>query len=146
MSSFLPLNANEEVRALTCKPVIFESAATNSSLTPSLKYSSPLSALIFRNGNTAIDFSGGGANGTAFCRSMRKAKNAPTKNTATTTGAAHLRPTRRRADPLGEKSCARQDSRAASNSRGDAGRCVGFTERAERNNAIKGAGIFLETS
>src|SRR5213592_4356442 len=58
MSSFLPLNANEDVRALTCKPVIFESAVINSSLTPSLRYSSPFSALIFTNGNTAIDFSG----------------------------------------------------------------------------------------
>src|SRR5216110_3113528 len=56
MSSFLPLNANDDVRALTCKPVIFESAVINSSLTPSLKYSSFLSALMFTNGNTAIDF------------------------------------------------------------------------------------------
>src|SRR5437868_7785738 len=56
MSSFLPLNANEDVRALTCKPMIFESAVINSSLTPSLKYSSFLSALMFTNGNTAIDF------------------------------------------------------------------------------------------
>src|SRR5439155_352359 len=56
MSSFLPLNANDEVRALTCKPVIFESAVINSSLTPSLKYSSALSALMFTNGRTAIDF------------------------------------------------------------------------------------------
>src|ERR1700736_602370 len=54
MSSFLPLNANEEVRALTCKPVIFDSAVINSSLTPSLKYSSVLSALMFTNGRTAI--------------------------------------------------------------------------------------------
>src|SRR6266404_649085 len=56
MSSLLPLNANDDVRALTCKPVIFESAVINSSLTPSLKYSSFLSALMFTNGNTAIDF------------------------------------------------------------------------------------------
>src|SRR6266571_8942264 len=56
MSSFLPLNANDDVRAFTCNPVIFESAVINSSLTPSLKYSSFLSALMFTNGNTAIDF------------------------------------------------------------------------------------------
>src|SRR5437660_9392012 len=37
MSSFLPLNANDEVRTLTCKPAIFESAVINSSLTPSLR-------------------------------------------------------------------------------------------------------------
>ena len=55
MSSFLSLNANDDVRALTCKPVILESAVINSSLTPSLKYSSFLSALMFTNGNTAID-------------------------------------------------------------------------------------------
>src|SRR5437588_3129421 len=33
----LPLNANDEVRTLTCKPAIFESAVINSSLTPSLR-------------------------------------------------------------------------------------------------------------
>src|SRR6266446_8226049 len=56
MSSFLPLKANDDVRALTCNPVIFESALINSSLTPSLRYSSFLSALMFTNGSTAMDF------------------------------------------------------------------------------------------
>src|SRR6059058_1541159 len=61
MSSFLPLNANDDVRAFTCKPVIFESAVINSSLTPSLKYSSFFPALMFTNGRTAIDFAGNSA-------------------------------------------------------------------------------------
>src|SRR5436190_9000243 len=56
MSSFLPLNAKDDVRALTCSPVIFESAVINSSLIPSLKYSSFLSALMFTNASTAMDF------------------------------------------------------------------------------------------
>src|SRR6266566_5891302 len=57
-SSFLPLNAKQDVRPGTRNPGIFDSTLINSSLTPSLKYSSFLSALMFTKGNTAIDFAG----------------------------------------------------------------------------------------
>src|SRR4030095_8117103 len=56
MSSFFPLKANDEVRAFTCRSVIFDSALINSSLTPSLRYSSFLSALMSTKGRTAMDF------------------------------------------------------------------------------------------
>src|SRR5205809_5956478 len=55
-SSFLPLNAKQDVRPGTRNPGIFDSTLISSSVMPSLKYSSFLSALMFTNGNTAIDF------------------------------------------------------------------------------------------
>src|SRR5438270_3440209 len=54
-SSFLPLNAKQDVRPGTRNPGIFDSTLISSSVMPSLKYSSFLSALMFTNGNTAID-------------------------------------------------------------------------------------------
>src|ERR1700730_7792164 len=54
-SSFLPLNAKQDVRPGTRNPGTFDSTLINSSVIPSLKYSSFLSALIFTNGSTAID-------------------------------------------------------------------------------------------
>src|SRR5713101_5535051 len=56
MGSFLPLKANDDVRAATCKPDTFDSAVIKSSVMPSLKYSFSLSELILTNGNTATDF------------------------------------------------------------------------------------------
>src|SRR5712691_10826817 len=55
-SSFLPLNAKQDVRPGTRNPGTFDSTLINSSVIPSLKYSSFLSALMFTNGSTAIDF------------------------------------------------------------------------------------------
>jgi hypothetical protein len=56
IGSFLPLKANDEVRAATRKPDTLESAVIKSSVMPSLKYSFSLSELMLTNGNTAIDF------------------------------------------------------------------------------------------
>src|SRR5881392_218641 len=56
-SSFLPLNAKQDVRPGTRNPGIFDNTLISSSVIPSLKYSSFLSALMFTNGSTAIDFS-----------------------------------------------------------------------------------------
>src|SRR5712692_12013873 len=95
MSSFLPLNANDDVRALTCNPVIFESAVINSSLTPSLKYSSFLSALMFTNGSTAIDlivFGAAAVGGEARLIQKRFKASRPDAITATaTTNVANFR-------------------------------------------------------
>src|SRR5215471_18412942 len=66
--AFLPLNENAEVRAATCIPGIFWSTVSNSSLTPSEKYSLPLSSLRLTKGRTATDFWSGafaGADGVA---------------------------------------------------------------------------------
>src|SRR6266852_6255884 len=60
MGSFLPLKANDDVRAATCKPDTLDSAVIKSSVMPSLKYSFSLSELILTNGNTATDFFEGG--------------------------------------------------------------------------------------
>ena len=54
-SSFLPLNANADVRAMTFSPGICASALMISSARPSLKYSFSLSPLRLANGSTAID-------------------------------------------------------------------------------------------
>src|SRR5260370_30275152 len=53
--AFLPLNENAEVRAATCRPGIFCSTVSNSSLMPSEKYSLPLSSLRLPNASTATD-------------------------------------------------------------------------------------------
>src|ERR1700693_4594779 len=53
--AFLPLNEKAEVRAATCKPGIFCSTVSNSSLIPSEKYSLPLSSLRLANASTATD-------------------------------------------------------------------------------------------
>src|SRR6202030_1568060 len=75
-SSFLPLNAKQDVRPGTRNPGTFDSTLINSSVMPSLKYSSFLSALMFTNGKTAIDFSAmadAGADVFGFpCRQKRK--------------------------------------------------------------------------
>src|SRR6266446_1447200 len=54
-SSFLPLNAKQDVRHGTRNPGIFDSTLISYSVMQSLKYSSFLSALMLRNGRTAID-------------------------------------------------------------------------------------------
>src|SRR5438094_6559450 len=59
-SSFLPLNAKQDVRPGTRNPGTFDSTLINSSVIPSLKYSSFLSALMFTNGSTATDLLGAG--------------------------------------------------------------------------------------
>src|SRR5882724_4161873 len=61
MGSFLPLKANDEVCAATCKPDTFDSAVIKSSVMPLLKYSFSLSELMLTKGNTATDFLAGGA-------------------------------------------------------------------------------------
>ena len=58
MSSFLPLNAKEEVRAATRKFEALERSFRSSSEMPSLKYSFFGSPLMFRKGSTAIEASG----------------------------------------------------------------------------------------
>src|SRR2546422_731022 len=56
MSSFFPLNANDDGRAPTWSWGSFESALMSSSLMPSLRYSSCGAPLTFTNGSTAIDW------------------------------------------------------------------------------------------
>src|SRR5206468_10118623 len=46
----------QELRPGTCKPGTWASTLSNSSVMPSLRYSSALSALMFTNGSTAMDF------------------------------------------------------------------------------------------
>src|SRR4030095_8475778 len=53
--AFLPLNENAEVLAATCRPGIFCSTVSNSSLIPSEKYSLPLSSLRLAKASTATD-------------------------------------------------------------------------------------------
>src|SRR5438034_2203577 len=71
-SSFLPLNAKQDVRPGTRNPGTLASTLINSSVIPSLKYSSFLSALMLTNGRTAMLFSGvvepvgGGSTATFF--------------------------------------------------------------------------------
>src|SRR5437588_8209642 len=55
MSSLFPLNANAEVRDATSSARTFVRALMISSLIPSVKNSFSASALMFVNGNTAID-------------------------------------------------------------------------------------------
>src|ERR1700721_278649 len=59
MSVFVPLNENAEVRAATCNSLISESELSSSSVSPSEKYSCSLSPLMFTNGSTAIEWTGG---------------------------------------------------------------------------------------
>jgi hypothetical protein len=55
MSSFFPLNVNDDVRDTTRSAFTFERAVIISSAIPSAKKSPSGSALMFVNGNTAID-------------------------------------------------------------------------------------------
>src|SRR5205809_960411 len=55
-ASVLPLKAKQDVRPGTRSPGTFASALISSSVIPSLKYSSCLSALMLTNGSTATDF------------------------------------------------------------------------------------------
>src|SRR2546421_10551472 len=57
-SSVLPLKAKQDVRPGTRSPGTLASALISSSVIPSLKYSSFLSALMFTNGSTATDLAG----------------------------------------------------------------------------------------
>src|SRR6516162_2993400 len=59
MSVSLPLNENEEVRAITFSASICDRATINSSVMPSEKYSCFGSPLRFVNGNTATELLGG---------------------------------------------------------------------------------------
>jgi hypothetical protein len=54
-SSFDPLNWNDDVRAVTRRPLIFDSTPSSSSARPSEKYSSSALALRLANGSTAIE-------------------------------------------------------------------------------------------
>ena len=58
IATSLPLNENDEVRAVTCSCGIFASRFSSSSEMPSEKYSFALSSLMFTNGSTAMLFSG----------------------------------------------------------------------------------------
>jgi hypothetical protein len=53
------LNENDDVRAATCNPSISAREFSNSSVSPSEKYSCSLSPLRFTNGSTAIECAGG---------------------------------------------------------------------------------------
>ena len=55
MSTSLPLNENDEVRAITRSCGIFASRFSSSSEMPSEKYSWSLSELMFTNGSTATE-------------------------------------------------------------------------------------------
>src|SRR3984885_5533999 len=57
-SSFLPLNWNDEVRAITFKSAECARWSISSSDRPSEKYSWSFFSLMSTNGSTAIDFSG----------------------------------------------------------------------------------------
>src|SRR5438477_12708163 len=57
-SSFFPLKAKQDVRPGTRSPGTLASALISSSVIPSLKYSSCLSALMLTNGSTAMDLAG----------------------------------------------------------------------------------------
>src|SRR5580658_4565453 len=65
-STFLPLKKNEEVRAATCSSLIRERELSNSSVSPSEKYSWLASPLMFTNGSTAIECGGGAKTAIAF--------------------------------------------------------------------------------
>src|SRR5215469_5438333 len=53
------LNEKDEVRAATCSPSISASELSNSSVSPSEKYSCSLSPLKLTNGSTAMECGGG---------------------------------------------------------------------------------------
>ena len=59
MSSFLPLNAKADVRAITFNPETCASRLMISSARPSEKYSSSASRLMLANGKTAMEGMGG---------------------------------------------------------------------------------------
>ena len=59
MSSFRPLNANDDVRDATRSAVTFERALRISSAIPSAKNSVSASALMLTKGRTAMDRPGG---------------------------------------------------------------------------------------
>ena len=82
MSTSLPLNENEEVRAMTRSSGTCARRLSSSSEMPSAKYSCSLSALMFTKGSTAIDASvakagalGGGVEGD--CRGLARALEVP---------------------------------------------------------------------
>jgi hypothetical protein len=62
----LPLNANDDVRAVTCNCGIFASRFSSSSEMPSEKYSFDFSSLMFTNGSTAIECSATGTAASSF--------------------------------------------------------------------------------
>src|ERR1700737_1206649 len=57
-SSLFPLKVNDDVRAATCRSGMATSELSNSSESPSEKYSCFGSPLIFTNGSTAIECGG----------------------------------------------------------------------------------------
>src|SRR5215469_6128945 len=64
MSVSFPLNEKADVRAATCSSLMRDRELRSSSVRPSEKYSWLGSPLMFRNGNTAMEW-GGGAKETA---------------------------------------------------------------------------------
>src|SRR5260370_23806706 len=94
-SSFLPLKAKDELRPGTCRLFTFVSTLSNSSVMPSLRYSSFLSALRFANGRTAIDFFAVAVSG--FCAAGKSTyfdggpggRDRNPKKSTTVTGHAH---------------------------------------------------------
>src|ERR1043166_6879538 len=95
MSSVLPLKANDDVCAGTCRPLICVKAVLRSSVIPSLKYSFSLSALMFTNGRTATDFAAGAAAGVNVDLAKRDQAQSPmaamTMNAAAKTNGLLLR-------------------------------------------------------
>ena len=61
MLTFLPLNVNAELRAMTKSCGSFDNAVMMSSEMPSAKYSCSASPLMLANGSTAIDERAGSA-------------------------------------------------------------------------------------
>src|ERR1700733_14046551 len=59
MSGCCPWNENDEIRAATCSSLMLEREFSNSSVSPSEKYSCSLSPLMLTNGSTAIECGGG---------------------------------------------------------------------------------------
>src|ERR1700675_567684 len=103
-SSFLPLKANDEVRAATCKPDTLDSAVIRSSVMPSLKYSFSLSELMLTKGSTATDFRSWVAGGVPACRDRHTMAPAPTRRTtpsAATPGRRHVLAPALRREPAG---------------------------------------------
>jgi hypothetical protein len=66
MSSVFPLKTNDDVRAGTRNPLIWDRAVHKSSVMPSLRYSFSLSLLILTKGNTATPAPVGGRDDSLF--------------------------------------------------------------------------------
>ena len=144
----LPLNEKLELRPATRSPGSFDNACASSSVSPSLKYSSFASPLVFTNGNTASDDS---TDEVSVARRAFSAK-PPIATTASSAIPASTRghtprvrdgegvgalavpaPLAARA-PLGVASA----SSPVSSSRADCGRCAGSFSRQRMTSAASG--------